>query len=454
MTASSEKIGVRQLAAEILTKVDTRKAYADILLDSAIASTPLDERDRALLTEIVYGTLRWRGNLDARLDPHLHRSLADTDPLIRNLLRLSLYQLLFLDKVPDYAAVNDAVEAAKNLKTSKAAGFVNGVLRNVLRQKNAVTAPGMSTGASSALAATYSHPQWLVDKWLDYFGNDEAIALMRSCNEQAPLVIRVNNTRCLRDDLVRTFAGSGIAAMPTPHSAAGISLESAPPVERIPGFAEGFFQVQGESSQLVSVLLGPQANERILDACAAPGGKATHIAELMQDRGTVIALDKSAGGLRKIGENAARLRLRSIQTLFGDAGIGLPDPFAESYDRILVDAPCSGFGTLRSHPEIKWQRDQKDVKRISQLQQKILNNVCDYLKSGGVLVYSTCTLMREENEDVVQEFLASHAGFALEDAAAYLPETAKTLVKDKFFLSLPHRDNTDGFFAARLRKVN
>lgn len=454
MTASSEKIGVRQLAAEILTKVDTRKAYADILLDSAINSNLLDERDRALLTQIVYGTLRWRGNLDARLDLHLQRALADTDALIRNLLRLSLYQLFFLDKVPDYAAVNDAVEVAKNLKNGKAAGFVNGVLRNVLRQKNGEVWVGPRKDAGAALAAAYSHPQWLVDKWLDYFGNDEAIALMRACNEQAPLVIRVNNTRCSRDDLLRMFTDIGIEAEPTPHSTAGISLTSAPSVEKMPGFAEGFFQVQGESSQLVSNLLGPQANERILDACAAPGGKATHIAELMQDRGAVIALDKSAGGLRKIGENAARLRLHSIQTVLGDASIGLPDRFAESYDRILVDAPCSGFGTLRSHPEIKWQRDQKDVKRISQLQQKILNNVGNYLKPGGVLVYSTCTLMREENEDVVQEFLAGRVGFYLEDAAAYLPETAKTLVKDKYFLSLPHRDNTDGFFAARLRKVN
>lgn len=454
MTASSENIGVRQLAAEILTKVDTRKAYADILLDSAINSNPLDVRDRALLTEIVYGTLRWRGNLDSRIEPHLQRSLADTDPLIRNLLRLSLYQLLFLDKVPDYAAVNDAVEVAKKLKNDKAAGFVNGVLRNVLRQKNAEIAPGLKTDASSALAATYSQPQWLVEKWLDYFGNNEAIALMRSCNEQAPLVIRVNHTRCSRDELLAKLADGGVEAAPTPHSAFGISLKSTPPVERIPGFTDGFFQVQGESSQLVSVLLSPRPYERILDACAAPGGKTTHIAELMQDCGAIVALDKSAGGLRKIGENAARLGLYSIETVLGDANLGLPDRFAGSYDRILVDTPCSGFGTLRSHPEIKWQRDQKDVKRLSQLQQRILNNVYNYLKPGGVLVYSTCTLMREENEDVVQEFLASHVGFDLEDAAIYLPETAKTLVKDKYFLSLPHRDNTDGFFAARLRKVN
>lgn len=454
MTTSDDKPNVRQLAAAILTKVETRKAYADILLDNALGSAALDERDRALLAEIVYGTLRWRGSIDAQLLPHLRRPLTEVDPAVRNLLRLSLYQLRFLDKIPDYAAVNDAVEVAKSFKGGKAAGFVNGVLRNALRQKITESIAEPRQDSSAALAATYSQPRWLVEKWLREFGQEEAIALMRASNEQPPLVIRVNRIQCGRDVLIEKLTASGVRAAPTEFSPAGIRLESAPSLERVPGFADGLFQVQGESSQLIAMLLDPRPGEIILDACAAPGGKTTHIAELMQDRGAVIALDKSASGLRKVGANAARLGLSSVQTVLGDAGTDLPDTRLASYDRILVDAPCSGFGTLRSHPEIKWQRDQNDVARLSQLQRKILGNIGNYLKPGGVLVYSTCTLMREENEAVVQQFLARHRDVVLEAAADYLPAQAQSMVREKYFLALPHRHNTDGFFAARLRKVN
>lgn len=454
MTASDEKTNVRQLAAEILSKVDTRKAYADILLDSSMRSQPFDERDRGLLTEVVHGTLRWRGKIDGRLQPHLRRPLSEADPLIRNLLRLTLYQLLFLDKVPDYAAVNEAVEIAKKLQGSRAGGFVNGVLRNVLRQRDDRAQPRLSNSSVATLAQEYSHPQWLVEKWRDYFGSDEAIALMSASNDQAPLVVRVNVRKISRDVLLTQLAENGIEALPTRNSPVGIWLKSAPAIDRIPGFAEGYFQVQGEASQLVSYLLDPQPNERILDACAAPGGKATHVAELMDDRGSVIAVDRSPSGIAKINDNRSRLGLRSIEALCHDMGETLPAALSTNYDRILVDAPCSGFGTLRSHPEIKWQRDQSDVKRLSALQRKILNNASGYLKPGGVLVYSTCTLMAEENDEVVRRFLSEHDGFELEAAANYLPEPAKSLVQGKYFLALPHRDNSDGFFAARMRKVN
>ena len=453
MNASSEVKTVRQLASEILFKVDRQKAYADILLDGTLKATTLSERDRALLTELTYGTLRWRGNIDARLRQNLRRPLADTEGFVRNLLRVTVYQLFFLDKIPDYAAVNEAVELAKSHRGSKTAGFVNGVLRNVLRRKNGDTQAPSADNSIPTLAAELSHPEWLVQRWLAEFGLSEATALMRANNERAPLVLRANRVKCNRDQLLTRLRDHGIAATPTPLSPQGIAIESSGNVEKLPGFAEGLFQVQGESSQLVAFLLAPSAGERILDACAAPGGKATHIAELMDDSGTVVALDNSSRGLDRIRDNITRLNLRSIQIARADATQELSGDLGAPYDRILVDAPCSGLGTLRSHPEIKWQRQERDIRRLSELQAMILNRVAAYLKPGGVLVYSTCTLTHDENQRLVEAFLLAHQEFELEDAPRYLAASAQAMVRGHFFQALPQRDHTDGFFAARLRKV-
>lgn len=453
MIASSKKSnkGVRQLASEILLKVDVRNAYADILLDRALKTSTLEDRDRALLTEVTYGTLRWRGQIDAQLSHYLRQPLTKSDPLIRNLLRVSAYQLLFLDKIPDYAAVNEAVELAKIHSGAKTAGFVNGVLRNFLRDKH--RGPGQKDESAAGLAIAYSHPEWLVKRWLEEFGVEPAKALMRANNEKAPLVLRVNLLKCTRDELLDRLLKAGIAAKATRWSPQGVSLASGSAVEKLPGFSEGFFQVQGEASQLVTYLLSPRPGERILDACAAPGGKSTHIAEVMHDHGEVIAIDISARGIEKIRENVARLTLGSIRVMRADASHEFTESLHASYDRILVDAPCSGLGTLRGHPETKWHRNESDIRRLASLQSKILDQVASHLKPGGVLVYATCTLTCDENEHVVEAFLTRQRSFELQDAARYLPQEAQQMVREKYFLAVTHRDNTDGFFAARMRKV-
>ena len=454
MIASDEekKKSVRQLAGEILFKVDTRKAYADILLDQALRTTALDERDRALLTELTYGTLRWRGAIDGRLRRNLKRALAEVDAPIRNLLRLTYYQLIYLDRIPPYAAVNEAVELAKAFGGHKAAGFVNGVLRSFLREPRTIPSP--AEDSISSLATSHSHPEWLVERWLDEFGPVNAAKLMSANNEKPPLILRANSLRNSQDELLDRLQSARIEATAAPFSPQGILLPAGGVIESLPGFAEGLFQVQGEASQLVSFLLSPLPGERILDACAAPGGKSTHIAELMHDDGETIAIDTSERGIARIRQNADRLGLKSVRARRADmseqsAGVG-----AAPYDRILVDAPCSGLGTLRAHPEIKWNRDANDVQRLSRLQLKILHQVSGYLKRDGIFVYSTCTLTRDENEQNVESFLAGHPGFELQDAARYLPPKAKHMVRGKYFQALPHRDNTDGFFAARMRKVS
>ena len=452
MTGSREAKNVRQLAAEILHKVESQKAYADLLLDHNLRTAGLNEVDRGLLTELTYGTLRWRAKIDAKLMPFLKRSLSETDSFNRNLLRITLYQLLFLDKIPAYAAVNEAVEIAKIMQP-RSAGFVNGVLRNFLRQQDQHGKGEAVQSSASNLAEEYSHPQWLVDRWLSYFGSEQAKALMLASNQRAPLVVRVNQLSTTRAELLARWQAVGIIAKPGILTPQAIRLPLGATIEALPGYSEGHFQVQSEASQLVSHLVGPTRGETILDACAAPGGKATHLAELSGDRGKVIALDTSARGIVRIAQNAERLRLVSLQAIRADASKALLGDIAGPYDRIIVDTPCSGLGTLRSHPEIKWQRNDSDIARLAALQAVILQTMAQYLKTRGILVYSTCTLTVDENEQVIENFLRHNGQFELTNAARYLPESARQMVRDKYFQALPQRDDTDGFFAARMRKV-
>ena len=410
MSASDQarEPSVRKTATEILLKVDVRRAYGDVLLHHAQDGAALDDRDRRLLTELVYGTLRWRGRLDAELKTLTRRPLEKTDPFLRNLLRLSLYQLRFLDKIPAYAIINEAVALAKARERARAGGFVNAVLRSALRDKWELPAPDPKPASLAAFAEYWSHPVWLVKKWLEMFGAEETTALLKASNQPAPLILRANALKGTSEELFNLFRRHGIEAAPAPWSPQGIILQSRSLVGQLPGFDSGHFQVQGEASQLVAFLLGPQPGERVLDACAAPGGKTTHIAELMGDIGEVTATDISTTGLKKIAENAGRLGLRSIKTMAADFDKPFQQRAREPYDRVLVDAPCSGLGTLRSHPEIKWQRSEKDIARLAQLQRRLLTRAASLLRPRGTLVYSTCTLTREENENVIEDFLANH----------------------------------------------
>ena len=452
MTALNDGKNVRQIAGEILHRVESQKSYADLLLDHHLRSDDFNDADRSLLTELTYGTLRWRGKIDSKLLPFLNRSLAETDSFNRNLLRVTLYQLLFLDRIPAYAAVNEAVKIAKATQPGSAS-FVNGVLRSFLRH---LAKGGMPTDTQSSvanLADEYSHPQWLVNRWREYFGDEQAKALMLASNQKTSLVVRTNLGKTSRKELLACWHEQDIAAEASAVSPQAIRLPSGVSIEMLPGFNNGLFQVQSEASQLVSYLVGPASGDLVLDACAAPGGKATHLAELIGDQGNIVAIDTSARGVERIEQNAQRLGLATIQAECANASKALPNHLAGPYDCILVDAPCSGLGTLRSHPEIKWQRDDSDIARLAALQARIVQSVAQYLKVGGVLVYSTCTLTVDENERVVDNFLRENSRFELVAAARYLPEAARHMVHGKFFQALPQRDDTDGFFAARMRKV-
>ncbi len=440
----------RELALAILDRVDRGQAYADVLLSARLDRAALPAADGALLTQVVYGTLRWRGRIDWVLGALLRKPLNELDPLVRNLLRLGGYELLFLDRVPAYATVNELVGLTRRRAGPGKARLVNAVLRRIADREREAWSPPVS-GNAEELAALLSHPPWLADMWREQFGADESRRLMEANNEEAPLVLRANRRRIGRDELVRRLRAAGVEARPGTWSPLAVRVRGAASPAGLAEFREGLCQVQGEASQLVGFLAAPKPGMRVLDACAAPGGKTTHMAELMDDRGEVQACDTSERGLGRLADNARRLGLSCIRARPGDAARDLPGE-PESFDRVLVDAPCSGLGTLRAHPEIRWRRTWKDLERLAALQAAILEQAASRVRPGGLLVYATCTLSRIENETLVGAFVERHAEFTLEDPATHLPDAARAMTAGRYFVALPHRHGTDGFFAARMRR--
>lgn len=440
----------RAVAWDILQRVEDG-AFADALLGHI--DDVLDRRDRALATRIVYGTLAWQGFLDHILSACSTRPLDQIDPPLLTLLRLSLFQLVKLTRVPPFAAINTAVELSKGHRKGAGRGLVNAVLRRAAREWASVPLPPAEVDAVAHLSVRLSHPTWLVARWIEELGAAETEALLTADNEEAPTVLRVNRMKATRAEVIEDLRGGGYEVEATRWSPAGIRLTLGGFPTSISGYLEGRLSVQGEASQLVALLVGARPGDRVLDACAAPGGKATHLAELMDDTGAVIALEPNAAGVRRVEAMARRLELKAVTAIQADARTWEADAAAGPMDCVLVDAPCTGLGTLRGHPEIRWRRQPADVTRAAALQGEILERAARFVRPGGSLVYATCTLMREENEAVVSRFLSRSSEFIVDDPRGLLPPEAHELVgADGFLRTFPNRHGLDGFFAARLKR--
>jgi 16S rRNA (cytosine967-C5)-methyltransferase len=440
----------RQAACSVLLRIQKDGSYADQLMDRELAGGQLAGPDRGLFAELVFGVLRRQGTLDHILTGLLDQPLAKLEPQVLILLRLGLYQLIYLDRIPPSAAVNESVNLAK-LAIPRASGLINAVLRNYLRHKETVTFPDPVATPAASIAARHSHPEWLVKLWFSQLGEEETERLAEAASCQPPLTLRANTLRTMRDDLLNKFADNGITASACTFSPLGIRVEGRHSITGLPGFREGLFVVQDEASQVASILLDPQPEERVLDACAAPGGKATHLAQMMDNRGELLAMDVSATKLPLILETAQRLGIAIIGTRVAD--LLKSDAFpANVFDRILLDAPCSGLGVIRRNPEAKWRLLPADITRLAANQKLMLANAARMLKPGGALLYSTCSTTLEENEQVVQDFLSHHPGFVLENLNELFPAMGELFTPQGMFRAWPHRHAMDGFFAARLRK--
>lgn len=441
----------RHAACETLVRIRKEGGFADRLIDRELSSGTLAGPDRALYAELVFGVLRRQGTLDYILVQLLEKPMIELDPQALIILRIGLYQLTSLDRIPESAAVNESVNLAK-LITPGTSGLINAVLRNYLRRRETICFPEMTANPAAAIAARHSQPEWLVEQWIDQLGTAEAEQLAKASSEQPPLTLRVNTLRSSRDALLLEFEQQGIEAKPCRFSSDGIAITGRHSVITLPGFDTGLFAVQDESSQLAGQLLGAEPGERIWDACSAPGGKTCHIAQLMDDRGELVATDISRSKLTLVQENARRLGISSVSTDVAD--LHQPDTFPDGYfDRILLDAPCSGLGVIRRNPEAKWRLFSGDITRLAAVQKTLLKNAAARLKPGGTLLYSTCSTSEAENELVVEDFLLHHPGFVLENLNDIFPGWGDLIEFYGMFRTWPHRHGIDGFFAARIRRI-
>jgi len=444
----------REISLNLLNRIGEAGLHPDRLLsDSFKRFRHLDALDRAFLTELTYGVLRRKGKLDWIIGQFSKTPIKKIEPEILNLLRLGLYQILFLSKTPVSAAVNESVELAKRFRSSGGAGFVNGILRSILRKKGEIFFPELEKDPVSHISVVQSYPAWLVARWIGEMGIEETLRVCEWGNRKSSLTLRTNTLKSTRENLMEKLKESGLKPFPAPYSPEGIRIEDPPPTSELPFLKEGLYIIQDEASQLVTALFDPMPGERILDACAGPGGKTTHIGQRMKNEGEVFALDNSKEKVEQIKEIAARLGINIVKAMKGDSEKSLPIPEGMEFDRVLADVPCSGFGTLRKNPDLKWGRGEDDIHRLAALQSSILANLSRYVKRGGVLVYSTCTVFHEENEDVIEKFLKEHPEFRLDSLADLLPEPCRSLTKGDYFKTFPFQDEMDGFFAARLIKT-
>ncbi len=436
----------REAALRILHAADTRSAFSDRMLDGAHQRGGPDPRDLALMHEIVKGTLRWRARLDWALDQRLHIGLAQTQPWIRNLLRLGAYQILFLDRVPAHAAVDEAVKLAHKYGHPGTVGLVNSVLRRLADEKDTLEYPAGDDVES--LAVWGSHPVWLVERWLARFGVGQLRALMLANNRAVPSGLRVNATRGTREALIERLAKEDVVATPATYSPDLVWIEGNHSPAALAAFKEGWCTVQDESEALVSRLVDPQQHDRLLDLCAAPGGKSTHLAELMKDEGEVWALERNEARVASLETTVARLGAHAVHVVHGD---GYTYTFPMPFDRVLVDAPCSGLGVIGRRADARWRKGPEVLAEMPPVQLDLLGAGGRRVRPGGVLVYSVCSFEPEETVDVVEKFLHQNPQFVLESADGVVPEGVADV--DGFMRVLPHVHGCDGAFAARFRKA-
>lgn len=454
---SGKSLGAREIAMNVLHNVEAKGAFSGLELNQALTTSELSRPDAGLATELVYGTIQRMNTIDYDLARRVKGWPKKVEPWVRSLLRMSYYQLRWLSRVPAHAAVDEAVRIAKKRGHAGIAGLVNGVLRGLLREGFEVTySDKLSTAETVSLV--HSHPIWLVERWISQFGLQLTEEICAANNEHPHGSARINPLRIERQELLDVMTAAGFSVRSSPIAGNGIIADKAGNLVHTEWYKEGLMTIQDESSMLVAAVADPKPGMQVLDCCAAPGGKSTALAEKMQNKGKVIANDIHPHKEALIKQQAERLGLTCIETMTGDA-IDLSSRLPKhSCDIVLLDAPCSGLGVIRRKPEIKWTKTAEDILSLAILQSQLLRRVQALVKPGGVLVYSTCTIADEENQQTIQHFLAENPEFSLdtgwpEEVLAPLREQGKLPNHFSGMLQiLPQMFGSDGFFIARLRR--
>ncbi|MDQ0416471.1 16S rRNA (cytosine967-C5)-methyltransferase [Croceifilum oryzae] len=454
MKKNNQRQSARDVALDILIQYESKEAFSNLLLNQSLERSQLEPRDKRLVTELVYGVIQRQNSLDWVIDKLISRGSKSVEPWVRQLLRMGLYQMIYLDKIPERAAVHETVEIAKARGHKGISGLVNGVLRNFLRNKEKFS-PTFTPTSHKEEAIVYSHPLWMVKRLHEVYGDKEAVKALQAQNQPPKVSVRINSMRWDRDAFIEAWNEEETGgASPSELALDGVILKGVGNAASHFYYQEGAYTIQDESSMLVARAVDPKPGMRVLDACAAPGGKATHLAERMNDEGTVIAYDVHNHKMDLIREQARRLDLEHIKTRVSDAReIELDgEPL---YDAILLDAPCSGLGVIHRKPDIKWSKETEQIRDLTKIQSELLDRMATLVKPGGTLVYSTCTWEPQENREQVEQFLKRHPEFELDPTIfELLPGIVKKrgIAGDGWIQLLPHHFNSDGFFIARMKR--
>ena len=437
----------RETAMKVLCAVHENGAYANVALVEAFREARLDNLERRFATELVYGAVKAGDTLDWMIRQYTKRPLRKMTPHVRAILRLGMFQLFFLDKIPPSAVCNESTELMKKYGHIGTVRFVNAILRTATREPEKVRIVERKDEAAY-LALAMQHPIWLIRRWLRAFGREETERICAFNNAPAVLSLRTNLLRTTRDLLMGRLHDEGAVVRPSEWTPEGVVCTEHGALDASLSLNEGLFQVQDESSMQVAHVVAPKQGEFVLDMCSAPGGKTTHLAEMMGNQGRIVALDVYDAKLARVEENAKRLGISIIETRCLDAR-DAGDIFSGKVDRVLLDAPCSGLGVLRRRPDARWRKSEEEISHLPVLQRELLESAARAVRPGGIIVYSTCTIEPAENEELICDFLAQHKEFAQETTGMYLPLRP---VKSDTVQFYPQRDGIDGFFIARLRR--
>jgi 16S rRNA (cytosine967-C5)-methyltransferase len=437
--------GPRGVAVKILNRIERSDAYLDRVMEAEMRSTDMNELDKSLMNEIVTGVIRWRMKLDWLLTGFFHGNFTKAETNIRNCLRVGLYQILFLNRVPHSAAVNEGVAFIKRIRGQKTADLVNAILRNIIRSIDNLRYPDPEQDIVQFLAVTESHPQWMVRRWVDRYGKDETKLILIANNQRPDLTIRVNRLKIDLQYFMNLLSQKNVDIIKSEYIDYFVRIKNLADIGKSEIYQQGLFAIQDESAGLAVQLLDPKPGERIIDLCAAPGGKTTFIGELLKNTGEIVAVDKYEARLNFAKNACQRLGIVNAHFIAADSTeIKLPQA-----DRVIVDVPCSGLGILAKKPDSKWKRSSEDLLRLAPIQKKLLENGSTLVKPGGILVYSTCTTEPEENFEIVKAFLEQHPEFTVEPAEQFVPPLLVST--DHYIQTLPHKHTMDGSFAIRLR---
>ncbi len=438
----------RELALKALYQIDVEKAYSNLILQKLLRNFGGSELDRAFITELVYGSVRWKYTLDWVINRFTSKPLKKTDPWTRNILRLGVYQLMFLNRVPSFAACNESVELSKRYN-KKAAGFVNGVLRNIARHTDKIDYPSREKTPVKHLAVKHSFQPWMIRRWIKRYGFAFTDELCGALNTRPDFCIRVNSLKINKPALKKLLIEQGYELKESLFIPEALYINNPGDIEKNEYYLKGYFQPQDEGSMLVAHVLNPKPGDVVVDVCSAPGGKTTHIAQLMNNKGTIISRDIHPHKIKLVENICRRMGITIVKAEVFD-GLKTDERLVSRADRVLVDVPCSGFGIINRKPDIKWKKAPDDIQQLSGIQFKLLENASKYVKPGGILVYSTCTLEPEENQDVIASFLEQYSNFELLIDYPVCMKDLRVVGEKGFIQTYPNKHRIDGFFISKM----